>query len=102
MKDSILLNSDGLNGEISKLKSKLDEVNKLLDNVKKTNKNLPSYISTKSGDTIIQKLNAEENKFESFTNRGEEFIKFLNNVVISDYSNKDKSLDDILDDLFSN
>lgn len=98
MNDKIYVDKVCLQEKIDELKNQFSIMNDVFAKIDNNNKKLPDFWKTETSAQIIDTLNGLSMIFGKYSEQNERYIKFLENIVNTDYEELTNSQTKLIDD----
>jgi len=97
MKDSIKIDTVKLSEYVEQLKKDNEKIKEIFDNIKKSADNLPNLWQSDTCDITMAEFNTLYKDFDAINDTNSKYVAFLEEIVSGDYSDKDDSINRIID-----
>jgi len=95
--NDINIDTLALKEKIEQLKLKRDKVKEILSNIETRMKASPDYWQSSTSESILEEFNLLYKEFSIINDSNNKYINFLENIVATDYTNKEDSLNKLID-----
>lgn len=93
----ININTEELNANIEMLKLKNEKVKEIFSNIEQRMNQSQDYWQSSTSELIMEEFRMLYSEFSKIKESNDKYISFLQNIVSTDYINKEDSLNDIID-----
>ena len=96
MKDSIKIDTVKLGEYVEQLKKDNEKIKEIFENIRKSADNLPNLWQSDTCDITMAEFNKLYKDFDTINDTNEKYVSFLADIVSGDYSDKDESVNQII------
>lgn len=93
----ININTEELNSNIERLKLKNEKVKEIFSNIEQRINQSQDYWQSSTSELILEEFRMLYSEFSKIKASNDKYINFLQNIVSTDYTNKEDSLNKLID-----
>lgn len=95
--NDINIDTVALKEKIEQLKLKRDKVREIFSNIETRMNKAPDYWQSSTSESILEEFKLLYKEFSIINDSNNKYISFLESIVTTDYTNKEDSLNKLID-----